>query len=108
MNNDTLNTFGGDNKVNIVKGQLRDYRTQQIFNFEVRIIDNYAMLYAESSKFLKDMLNDGIKRGKNIKQVPGQKLLIEEYPGKTRDEITKEIVKGLKQGGANITKNDSN
>lgn len=90
---------------NVIKGQLRDFSTNNVFNFEVRIKDEVAMVYADDRNFIRKMVRTENRKGNmNIAKVPGQNLAVEKFPGKKKDEITKDLLKKLKAGGANITK----
>jgi len=97
--------LGGKDDTYLIKGQLQDFRTMSIFNFECAIQDGVCVVSADDKNFLKKMVKAEQKKGnKNIVYVPVKKLAIEKYPGWSKEDIKEKIVKDLKKAGANITK----
>jgi len=90
---------------NVIKGQLRDLSSNKIFNFQVAISDGIAITGAEDKNFLKKMVKYEKRKGNNnIEYIKKSKIVIEKYPNRKKDDITREILIKLKKGGANITK----
>jgi hypothetical protein len=90
---------------NVVKGQLQNFKTLKIVNFQVVVKDQYAVASFDDPSFARKMVEQENRHGNtNIKFSKPINSAIEKFPGKKKDEITKLICKKLKQSGANITK----
>ena len=95
----------GGNDFNVIKGQLQNFRTLKVVNFQIVVKDNYAVASFDDPSFARKMVAQENKAGNlNIKYSKPINSAIEKYPGKKKDEISKIILKKLKQTGANITK----
>lgn len=104
MSGQTLQTNGGGD-FNVVKGQLQNFRTLKVVNFQIVIKDQYAVASFDDPTFARKMVESENKAGNlNIKYSKPINSAIEKFPGKKKDEITKIIIKKLQASGANITK----
>ena len=105
MSNQQLQTTGGDGDFNVVKGQIQNFKTLKIINFQVVIKDKYAVASFDDPSFARKMVENENRHGnQNIRYSKQINSAIEKYPGKKKDEITKLIIKKLQSSGANITK----
>jgi len=94
-----------DKDYNVIKGQLQNFKTFEIVNFNVIIRDESALAVFDKPSFARKMVKHEQKRGnKNISFVQRMGGVLEVYPGKDKETITKILIKKLKSSGAKIQK----
>lgn len=86
-----------DKTFNVVRGQFQETRNLNIINFQITILDEYAIASFDDPLFAKKLVRVDNKAGNsNIKFNPKINSAIEYFPGKKKDEITKIIITKLK------------
>ena len=89
----------------VIRGQLQNFKTMKITNFQIVIRDNYAVASFNDPYFARKMVRDENRHGNNnIKYSEQINSAIEHYPGKTKEEIAKIVGKKLRDGGAKLQK----
>ena len=96
---------GGGGEFNQIRGQIQNIKTLKIINFVISIKDNYAVAVFDDPSFARKMVKQENKSGNmNIKFSSKINGAIEHYPGQTKDEISRIMLKKLKKAGAKIQK----
>ena len=89
-------------KFNHIKGQMQ-LTNSKIVNFSVEIYDEYAITRIEDISAMRKLVTAEQRHGNNnIKYNDQLKAIMERFPGKNRDEITKIIGKQLNKHKINI------
>jgi len=89
----------------VIRGQLQNFKTMKITNFQIVIRDNYAVASFSDPYFARKMVREENRQGNNnIKYSKQINSAIEHYPGKTKEEIAKIVGKKLRDGGAKLQK----
>jgi len=100
-----VQAYGDDGKYNSIKGQLQHFKTLKIVSFQILISNEQAMALFSDASFARKMVKQEQRAGnKNISYVEKAKGVLEIYPGKTKDEITKILIKKLRNAGAKLEK----
>lgn len=96
---------GGDDDFITIRGQLQNFNTLKIINFQIVIKDQYAVASFDDPYFARKMVKNENRHGNNnIKFNAVINSAIEKYPGKNKNEIAKIVAKKLKDGGAKLQK----
>jgi len=64
--------------------------------------DNYAILSADDTKFVKDIYKSEIKQGSKVRYNTDYHLLVKKYDNKIAQEIAAELSSQLKNQGATV------
>lgn len=82
---------------NVVRGQFEETRTLKIINFQITILDEYAVASFDEPNFAKKLVRIDNKAGNmNVKFNPKINSAIEFFKGKNKNEITKIIITKLR------------
>jgi len=97
-----IQTPGGDDFV-VIRGQLQNFNTLKIINFQIVVKDQYAVASFDDPAFARKMVKQENRKGNhNIKYSDKINSAIEHYPNKTKNEIAKILAKKLRDGGAKL------
>ena len=99
-----LQTSGGDDFITI-RGQIQNATTLKIIVFQIVIKDQYAVASFDDPYLARKMVKQENRAGnRNVRYSEKINSVIEHFPNKTKNEITKIIGKKLKDGGAKLQK----
>lgn len=85
-----------EQKFNVLRGQFQDLKSLEIINFQVTILDGYAVASFDKPNFAKKLVKSDNESGNNnVKYSSKINSAIEAYKGLDRNEITKIMIKKL-------------
>jgi len=90
---------------NIIRGEIQNLKTLKIISFQISIKNHYAVAVFSDPAFARKMVKHENKAGnKNIRFSDRINGAVEYYPLKDKDEISRIMLKKLRDGGAKIHK----
>ena len=94
-----------EQKFNVLRGQFQDLKSLKIINFQITILDGYAVASFDDPAFAKKLVKTDNEGGnKNVKYSSKINSAIEAYKGKDRNEITKIMINKFRKRIGKIKK----